>query len=81
MKGWLIHESLIEETMLSEEESLIRCVDNEGVIELVGLVKVIQDSSNALINSSYRLHIVSHESLVDFNVKGFSSKIHLIELF
>jgi len=55
--------------MLSEEESLICCINYEGVIDLPRFLQVIKNLTNTVINGSYGLHIVSHESLIDINAK------------
>jgi hypothetical protein len=80
MKSWLIHESLIEETVLSKEETLISGVHDKSVVDLTRFFEVVKNLTNALINSSNGLHVVSHEFLINFDIKSLSSEVLLVEL-
>jgi len=33
MKSWLIHESLIKETVLTQEEALVSCINDESIVK------------------------------------------------
>jgi hypothetical protein len=52
MKSWLVHESLVEEPMFPKEETLVRSVHNESIVDLAGLLKVCKDFSNTFVNGS-----------------------------
>jgi hypothetical protein len=75
MKSWLIHESLIKETVLAQEEALVSCINDESIVKFTCLLEVLENFTDALVNGSDGLHVVSHESLVDVDVKCLTSVV------
>ena len=49
MERLLVHESLVEPAVFAHIESLVGCIDDDGVVGEVVLVEIFQQSAHALI--------------------------------
>ena len=60
----LVHESLVEPSVLAHVESLVGGVDDDGVVgESVG-VEIVDDAAHALVDAGYYRHVVAYVGLV-----------------
>jgi len=79
MKSWLIHESFIKETMLTQEETLVSCINDKSIVKFTRILEMLENFTDTLVNGSDRLHVISHETLVDIDIKSLTSEIFLVE--
>ena len=62
--AFLIHEAFIEPTVLAEEESLVGSVDNDCIIQLANLFKIVQKAADIFVYRQYGSQIVAHILLI-----------------
>ena len=60
----LIHETLVEPSMLAHVETLVRGVDNHCVLKESMLAKILNDTTHVAVNRMDHTHIVVHIALI-----------------
>ena len=61
--GRLVHEPLVEQTMLAEKETVVRRVDDDGVVCETLLVQILQHPTDVLVHREKNPVVVPDELL------------------
>ncbi len=61
---FLVHEALVEQAVVAEEEALVAGVDHDGVAAEPGLVERVEDAADAVVDRLHGGQVVLHVALV-----------------
>ena len=60
----LVHEPLVEQAVVAEEEALVAGVDDDRVLREAGCVEVVEHAADAVVDRLHRRQVVLHVALV-----------------
>ena len=80
IETFLIHEALVEPSVLAHIEALVAGIDHEGVFAQSGAVEIVEQTAHIVVEGLEHLGIVAHETLVLEFLQGASRKVAAAEI-
>ena len=62
--AFLVHEALVEPAVFAEEEALVGSVDDDCIVQLSGLFKIVQKAADIFVHRQHGSQVVAHVLLV-----------------